>query len=249
LLVRPLDRNQPIVDGSFRPLQNMLVFSDQVKRLPAIIGDVNPEGVYEAQAGRFFIDQTSGALYFKRYDEVAGNRANSWVLAAGASGSGVVDGDYGDISVSGGGLSFTIDADTVTNAKLSNMPASTIKGNNTGGSADPIDLTVAQVKVLLNYTYSDVGAAQAPSYTAKTANYTATASDYTIDCTSGTFEVALPTAVGISGKIFNIKNSGTGVITVNPSGVETIDGGSTAELATQYESITLQSTGTNWIIV
>lgn len=46
--------------------------------------------------------------------------------------------------------------DSVTNLKLANMPANTIKGNNTGATADPADLTVAQVKTLLAIASTDV---------------------------------------------------------------------------------------------
>ena len=86
-------------------------------------------------------------------------------------------------------------------------------------------------------------------YSAQTATYTATITDHFINCTANTFTVTLPTAVGITGRQYVVKNSGAGVITVDGDAAETIDGATTVSLPTQYESITLASDGTNWIIL
>lgn len=88
------------------------------------------------------------------------------------------------------------------------------------------------------------------SYVEKTANYVITKSDRTINCTANSFILTLPTAVGDTGRTFIIKNSGSGVITINTSdGIQTIDDTTSYELTTQWESVTLQSTGNNWIII
>jgi hypothetical protein len=86
-------------------------------------------------------------------------------------------------------------------------------------------------------------------YVSKTANYTATNADYTIDCTANTFTLTLPTAVGLTGRVYVIKNSGTGVVTIATTSSQTIDGSTTQTLSTQYSSYRLQSNGTNWIII
>lgn len=86
------------------------------------------------------------------------------------------------------------------------------------------------------------------SYVSKTAAYTVLITDYVINC-SGTFTVTLLTAAGNIGKVFIIKNSGTGVITVDTTGSQTIDSGLTKVLSVQYSSVTVQSNGANWIII
>jgi hypothetical protein len=84
------------------------------------------------------------------------------------------------------------------------------------------------------------------AYTAQTTTYNALASDYVIHCTSGTFTVNLPTAVGVQGKVYIVKNSGSGLITIDPDGTQTIDGALTYKIGGN-ESLKLMSTGANWI--
>ena len=70
----------------------------------------------------------------------------------------------------------------------------------------------------------------------------------TINCTSGTFIVNLPTAVGIQGTTYTLVNSGTGIITLKGNIGQTINGSTTIDLA-QYISRTVQSDNANWIII
>jgi hypothetical protein len=64
----------------------------------------------------------------------------------------------GDVTGSGtGSFSAIIPNNTVTNAKQADMAANTIKGNNTGSPADPIDLTTAQTTAMLNNFVGDSG--------------------------------------------------------------------------------------------
>jgi hypothetical protein len=84
-------------------------------------------------------------------------------------------------------------------------------------------------------------------YTAVTSTYNVGENDYVVDATSGTFTITLPTAVDISGKNYLIKNSGSGTITVNCDGSETIDGIASITLR-EEGSLQVISNGLNWII-
>lgn len=81
----------------------------------------------------------------------------------------------------------------------------------------------------------------------KTEAYLLTVNDHVVVC-SGSWSATLPTAAGIAGQEFIIQNSGTGTITVTPDGSETINGAATQTL-NQWESLTIVSDGTNWIII
>lgn len=87
---------------------------------------------------------------------------------------------------------------------------------------------------------------------AKTANYTATANDGSIevDATSGAVTITLPAVSGAAGRIYTIKKTDASgnAVTVDPNASETIDGATTASLASQYSTITIQANaaGTAW---
>ena len=69
-----------------------------------------------------------------------------------------------------------------------------------------------------------------------------------VECTSGTYTVTLPTAVGCVGYQLVIKNTGSGTITLGTTSSQKIDGQSTQTI-TQYQSLTVVSNGANWILI
>jgi len=69
----------------------------------------------------------------------------SWIFSeveAGSSGAGLVDGDYGDVTVGGSGTTMTIDNDVVTFAKMQNITTDRLIGRDTASTGDPEELTV-----------------------------------------------------------------------------------------------------------
>lgn len=62
----------------------------------------------------------------------------------------------GDVTLANTGVS-TIQTNVVSNSKLAQMPTLTIKGNNTGITADPLDLTTTQTTAILDVFVGDSG--------------------------------------------------------------------------------------------
>ena len=83
--------------------------------------------------------------------------------------------------------------------------------------------------------------------TSVTAAYIAQASDEVLLC-NGTFTVTLPTASGIGGKVYQIKNVGTGLVTVDGYSTETIDGSLTI-VVNPGSNLYVISDGANWVII
>lgn len=77
--------------------------------------------------------------------------------------------------------------------------------------------------------------------------------DHTLraDATGGAFSVTLPTATNVAGKVFVFKkiDASANVVTVATTSSQTIDGSTTYSLATQNKYVTVQSDGTNWIVI
>ncbi len=102
----------------------------------------------------------------------------------------------------------------------------------------------------------------AVGYRATTTDTTFLGSDYTINVTSGSPTITLPAATavsastgsannaaaGVEGKIFIIRNTGAGTVTVATTSSQTIDGGAPGTVAAGG-SLKVQSTGTNWITI
>ncbi len=87
-----------------------------------------------------------------------GNGVAVWTAlpyATGGTSSALADGDKGDITVTGVGTVWTVDPNTITNAKLADVATATLKGRTTASTGDPEDLTAAQARALLTISNVD----------------------------------------------------------------------------------------------
>lgn len=84
------------------------------------------------------------------------------------------------------------------------------------------------------------------------AQYAVSANNATIlvNYPSAPFGVVLPTAASITGQQYKIKkiDSSANAVTISTTSSQTIDNSLTYPLSTQYQSVTLQSDGSNWWI-
>ena len=86
------------------------------------------------------------------------------------------------------------------------------------------------------------------------ATVTVVSGDTTLDSThaivlvSAGATISLPTAVGIAGRFYNVVRTGTGLVTIQPGGAETISGDTPLVLTSQWDSVVFVSDGTNWVL-
>lgn len=86
--------------------------------------------------------------------------------------------------------------------------------------------------------------------TSITGTYPMVSTDRFIKITgASTFTLTLIAAASFTGRIVHIKQAGTGDVTIDGNGAETIDGAADLHLDAQWESVTLFSDGTQWLVL
>ena len=116
------------------------------------------------------VSPPNGAIWLNTTTSEVKVRSNGVSVVVATAAGGVGDGDKGDLTVSGSGAVWTVDAGVVSNAKLANVATATIKGRLTAGSGAPEDLTAAQATGLLDIVTSGAKGL-APASGGGTANF------------------------------------------------------------------------------
>lgn len=265
--------------------------------ITSLSGDVSSSGPGASAATVLAVGGSSAANINSATQLVLNSEAANKVFASPASGSGVpafrslVASDLpvlnqnttgtasaitGNLSgdVTSVGMVTTIPAASIANAKLAQMPALSLKGNSSLGSAVPSDVSIATVTSVLNQ-FSSSAQGVVPASGGGTSNYlradgtwsalpssysraiTSISTSQTLPTTpnvdqyffvSGITTVTLPTAMGNT-SLYCVKNVGSGTVTINTSAGQTVDGQTSISVAVKYTSITFLSDGSNWNVV
>lgn len=155
------------------------------------------------------------------------------VLTSGATASAII-----------GGLSITgVSASTVyvPNLNIDTTPSS-------GSTSDEVLVRSIDGTIKSVTQTSITGGPLIRPYTQKAADYTGTTTDCVINYTTGTWDFTFPSAVGYDGQEYIVKNSGTGIITLNTTSGQIIDSFASGILTlVQWDAIMVISDGANWI--
>jgi hypothetical protein len=124
--------------------------------------------------------------------------------------------------------------------------------NNTSDAAKPVS-TAQQTALDLKANIASPAFTGTMTFATRaiTALRTLDATDHIIFA-NGTFTVTLPTAVSITGRVYRIKNTGTGTITIATTSsqtMNTVDGAVTTLLLSPGISFDLVSDGANWQVM
>lgn len=151
------------VDGRRIMLHNTAAFAITLK----------DEDAGSAAANRFTLNGDIALSQDQSIQVEYDGTTQRWRAVGGiGGGGGVSDGDKGDITVSGGGTSWSIDANAVTLAKIVQIATARFLGRITGGSGNTEELTGTQATTLLDvFTTSLKGLVPSPGGVSNTTDF------------------------------------------------------------------------------
>jgi hypothetical protein len=125
-----------------------------------------------------------------------------------------------------------------------------------GDSSQPTTTTVSNQIVIGNASSTSSYIYGALTTTGRISKMVTVASNYTIlpsdeiitANTTSAINIYLPSAVGIAGRTYTIKNINTGWVTLRPNILQKIDGSNTYELSNQFSFVKVISNGSNWLV-
>lgn len=196
---------------------------------------------------------SNGDVWYNSSSNALKAYINSVVVTLGAGG--VSDGDKGDITVSGGGATWTIDNAAVTLAKIANASANDklLGSGNSGSGAAYAEITLGSGLTMTGTTLSASGGAASITPNVQTGtSYTVQSTDngkLIIYTNASNVSVTVPQATGSFTTGFSYYSCalGGGTITQTPT-TSTIAGLATDKLRNGGCNLTI-SDGTNWRVV
>lgn len=178
----------------------------------------------------------SGMVYYSNIIDVSANGLN---IECNILGSAV---KIGDVDASMNATFITIE-DLTNSIKFDTGTGSYVFPQTNGSSGQA--LTTDGSGTL---SWSNAMARSVNNITSTTTAGASARTDYIYNVTSGTFTLTMPTAASNTNR-YTIKQSGSGVLTIDTTSSQTIDGVTTRTINAQYQSVDLISDGSNWVVV
>jgi hypothetical protein len=167
-------------------------------------------------------------------------------ITSGNSGAGIIQGKYTTTGLTAGDKYWVGASGDYTNIQPTG-DGDIVRYIGTALSSTELEFNPDELFIELS---SSSGSGTQPSFLNVSGSSSILTTDYTLNVVStGDTTQTLPTAIGVIGKVYNIVNSGGGIVTVATTASQTINGSIGIIMTEQYLSRTFQSDGSNWILI